>query len=180
MNEGLRVAVGIGDPDTVPGQTEAVFESADSDGRLVIPVEKLIKVLHDSSSDWRKKSLLIQAYDGQPDTLLAADDRIELNKQKRMVTVDGHLVEDLTTYEFDLLQFLMSSLDKVSQRPEIYQAVWGHQFKRGDRTVDVYINKLRNKIGGVDEELGDRNHGAIRSRFGVGYYVVSLLRRNSD
>ena len=179
--EGLRIAVGIAGPDTVPGQTEAAFESADPSGRLVIPVERLLKTLHDSSSDWRKQDLVIQASgvvvnDDEPDTLFSADNRIELSRHQRTIAVDENPVYDLTMYEFNFLDFLMSNLDKVHQRPDIYQAVWQHSMRRGDRTVDVYVNKLRNKLGRVSEDLADRKQGAIRSRIGVGYYAVSSLR----
>jgi two-component system alkaline phosphatase synthesis response regulator PhoP len=49
--------------------------------------------------------------------------------------------------EFELLSLLMSKPGKVFHRDEIMNKVWGHEVVVGDRTIDVHIRKLREKIG---------------------------------
>jgi len=49
--------------------------------------------------------------------------------------------------EFELLSYLMSKPGKVFTREDIYDNVWGNDIVVGDRTIDVHIRKLREKIG---------------------------------
>ena len=53
----------------------------------------------------------------------------------------------LTKKEFELLSFLSSKPGKVFTRKEIFRLVWGDEVIVGDRTIDVHIRKLREKIG---------------------------------
>ena len=53
---------------------------------------------------------------------------------------------DLTRREFEVLQLLAQAEGKVLQREEIYQAVWGYAMAHGDRSVDVFIRKVRQKL----------------------------------
>jgi two-component system, OmpR family, alkaline phosphatase synthesis response regulator PhoP len=62
------------------------------------------------------------------------------------VTVMGKDV-GLVKKEFELLQLLASKPGKVFKRPEILSRVWGDDVIVGDRTIDVYIRKLREKLG---------------------------------
>lgn len=50
--------------------------------------------------------------------------------------------------EFALLTLLMSAQGRLLSREEIYSRVWGTDVVVGDRTIDVHIRKLRQKIGG--------------------------------
>jgi two-component system alkaline phosphatase synthesis response regulator PhoP len=61
--------------------------------------------------------------------------------------------------EFELLVLLMSKPGKVFKRDEIYGQIWGNELFVGDRTIDVHIRKLREKIG------DDR----IKTIKGIGY-----------
>src|SRR5205823_15031201 len=53
---------------------------------------------------------------------------------------------DLTRREFELLQLLAEAPGQVLQREEIYQRVWGYAMAHGDRSVDVFVRKLRQKL----------------------------------
>lgn len=53
----------------------------------------------------------------------------------------------LAKKEFELLKLLVSEPGKVFYRDDIYYAIWGHNIIVGDRTIDVHIRKLREKIG---------------------------------
>jgi DNA-binding winged helix-turn-helix (wHTH) protein len=71
---------------------------------------------------------------------------------------------DLTRREFEVLELLAQAEGKVLQREEIYQAVWGYAMAHGDRSVDVFIRKLRQKL-----EQASPDWGYIHTHFGVGY-----------
>jgi DNA-binding response OmpR family regulator len=70
---------------------------------------------------------------------------------------------ELTAREFEILQ-LLSQSDRVLRREEIYERVWGYAMAHGDRSVDVFVRKLRQKLKCVSEEWS-----YIHTHFGVGY-----------
>ncbi|HEU0025380.1 MAG TPA: response regulator transcription factor [Thermoleophilaceae bacterium] len=71
---------------------------------------------------------------------------------------------DLTRREFEVLQLLAQTAGKVLQREEIYQAVWGYAMAHGDRSVDVFVRKVRQKL-----ERASPDWSYIHTHFGVGY-----------
>lgn len=72
---------------------------------------------------------------------------LEINFEKFMVFIKGEEVQ-LARKEFELLALLASKPGKVFKRNEILSKVWGEEVIVGDRTIDVHIRKLREKIGG--------------------------------
>lgn len=85
-------------------------------------------------------------------------DGIVIDREKYVVTKDGKQI-DLRKKEFELLAMLVEKPGKVFTRDAILNTVWGNDVVVGDRTIDVHINKLREKVG---EEY-------IRTIKGVGY-----------
>lgn len=75
-----------------------------------------------------------------------AQSSISIDRQRYVVTVRGREVT-MPRKEFELLELLHSKPDKVFSRDEIFDAVWGDNVIVGDRTIDVHIRKLREKIG---------------------------------
>jgi DNA-binding response OmpR family regulator len=71
---------------------------------------------------------------------------------------------DLTRREFELLHLLAEAKGQVLERETIYQRVWGYAMAHGDRSVDVFIRKLRQKL-----EKCSPGWGYIHTHFGVGY-----------
>jgi DNA-binding response OmpR family regulator len=71
---------------------------------------------------------------------------------------------DLTRREFELIQLLGDAQGQVLQREEIYQRVWGYAMVHGDRSVDVFVRKLRQKL-----ERASPGWRYIHTHFGVGY-----------
>src|SRR5436309_147359 len=71
---------------------------------------------------------------------------------------------DLTRREFELLQLLAEARGQVLQREEIYQRVWGYAMAHGDRSVDVFVRKLRQKL-----ESASPGWRYIHTHFGIGY-----------
>ena len=70
----------------------------------------------------------------------------KINRDTYKVYVDDKSIS-LPKKEFELLSLLCSKPDKVFKREKIMEKVWGEQVVVGDRTIDVHIRKLREKIG---------------------------------
>jgi DNA-binding response OmpR family regulator len=66
--------------------------------------------------------------------------------------------------EFELLQLLADAEGQVLQRKEIYELVWGYAMARGERSVDIFVRKLRHKLECVSPDWR-----YIHTHFGVGY-----------
>lgn len=88
---------------------------------------------------------------------------LELDRSSCRVRLDSQPLA-LTATEFRLLEFLMSRPGVVFSREQLLDAVWGHDRAVTDRTVDVYILRLRQKI-----ETDPANPQLIRSVRGFGY-----------
>ena len=71
---------------------------------------------------------------------------------------------DLTRREFELIQLLAGVPGQVLEREEIYQRVWGYAMAHGDRSVDVFVRKLRQKLQRISPEWR-----YIHTHFGIGY-----------
>jgi DNA-binding response OmpR family regulator len=70
---------------------------------------------------------------------------------------------ELTAREFEILH-LLSGSDRVLRREEIYERVWGYAMAHGDRSVDVFVRKLRQKLRAASPKWS-----YIHTHFGVGY-----------
>lgn len=71
----------------------------------------------------------------------------DLTIDKDNYTVVSHgKTMTLPKKEFELLLFLVTHTDKIHTRDEIYSAVWGDEVIVGERTIDVHIKKLRDKL----------------------------------
>jgi DNA-binding response OmpR family regulator len=76
----------------------------------------------------------------------------------------GERSVELTRREFELIELLAGAEGRVLEREEIYQRVWGYAMARGDRSVDVFVRKLRQKL-----EAASPKWRYIHTHFGVGY-----------
>jgi DNA-binding response OmpR family regulator len=88
---------------------------------------------------------------------------IEIRADQFQAFVSGRSLE-LTRREFELLQVLAEASGRVIEREEIYQRVWGYAMAHGDRSVDVFVRKLRSKV----QKLSP-GWEYIHTHFGVGY-----------
>jgi DNA-binding response OmpR family regulator len=84
--------------------------------------------------------------------------------------VDG-LSAELTPTEFRLLHALALERGRVVTRDELMQRLWGRRQTRRDRTVDVFIRKLREKI-----DRRAPTHDFIHTRYGVGYKLEPVAK----
>lgn len=87
--------------------------------------------------------------------------KLIIDKEKYEVTHKGKTFS-LPRKEFELLYLLASKPDKVVKREKIMEVVWGSEVVVGDRTIDVHIRKLREKVG-------DKYFKTVK---GVGYKFV--------
>ena len=88
-------------------------------------------------------------------------ENIKIDREKYKVYISDKIL-NLPRKEFELLYLLASKPDKVFKRDKIMEMVWGGEVIVGDRTIDVHIRKLREKIG-------DKYFKTIK---GVGYKFV--------
>jgi DNA-binding response OmpR family regulator len=82
--------------------------------------------------------------------------------------VDGESAE-LTPTEFRLLYTLALERGRVATRDELLQRIWGRRATHRDRTVDVFVRRLRDKI-----DRRASRHTFIQTRYGVGYKLEAL------
>ena len=88
-------------------------------------------------------------------------DDIKIDREKYKVYISDNVL-NLPRKEFELLYLLASKPDKVYKREKIMETVWGSEVIVGDRTIDVHIRKLREKVG-------DKYFKTVK---GVGYKFV--------
>ena len=102
---------------------------------------------------------LLRRYKDEPDNSnIIALKGFTIDKNRYVVVINNTEVT-LARKEFELLQFLVSRPDKVVSREDIFTNVWGENVVVGDRTIDVHIRRIREKLG-ID---------SIRTIKGVGY-----------
>lgn len=94
----------------------------------------------------RVNALFRRANNHASDSKTIVIDNISIDPVKFMVTVDGKDVV-LAKKEFELLHLLASRPGRVFLRNEILSQVWGNEVIVGDRTIDVHIRKIRQKMG---------------------------------
>jgi two-component system, OmpR family, response regulator len=87
---------------------------------------------------------------------------IKLDRITREVTCNQHVVE-LTTREFNLLEYLMRSPGRVFTRTQILEHIWGYDFNPNTNVVDVCVQRIRKKIDSIG------GAGWVESIRGVGY-----------
>lgn len=88
---------------------------------------------------------------------------VEVRPDRFQAFVSGRSL-DLTRREFELLQLLAGAEGRVMEREEIYSRLWGYAMVRGDRSVDVFVRKLRQKL-----EKASPTWRYIHTHFGIGY-----------
>jgi DNA-binding response OmpR family regulator len=141
------------------------------------PVADRVRALRGGADDWITKPC-------HPDELVA---RIEAVLRRRRMgdvplehaTIDagelairpdrfdayaGGRPASLSRREYELLHLLAAADGQVLEREDVYQRVWGYTMARGDRSVDVFVRKLRLKL-----EAASPGWRYVHTHFGVGY-----------
>ncbi len=107
----------------------------------------------------KRYSMAEEAQDNVNQRLEVGD--LIIDRERFVVIHDGEELV-LPKKEFELLILLASKPEKVFTRQEIYNTVWGNKFVVGERTIDVHIRKLREKLG----------ENMIKTVKGVGYRLL--------
>jgi DNA-binding response OmpR family regulator len=94
---------------------------------------------------------------------------VEIRPDQFQAFVGGASV-DLTRREFELIELLAGGHGQVMQREEIYQRIWGYAMVHGDRSVDVFVRKLRQKL-----ERASPGWRYIHTHFGIGYRFAAEI-----
>jgi len=106
----------------------------------------------------RIQAILRRIREEAPETNLVITKEFTIDKDKYVVIKNDKEIS-LPRKEFELLQFLVSRPGKVVNREEIFQSVWGDDVIVGDRTIDVHIRRIREKL----------NTDSIKTIKSVGY-----------
>ncbi len=89
---------------------------------------------------------------------------LRLDTDARRAYISGREI-NLTAKEFDVLELLASNPNKVYSREGLLTLIWGKDYPGDERTVDVHIRRLREKI-----EDSPSNPRYVHTKWGVGYY----------
>ena len=108
----------------------------------------------------RVKAVLRRRWNVEESGKLGVGGILIIDTEKYEVFVEGKRVE-LTTTEFRILKLLLSKKSKVFSRDDILDYLWGHEKIVLDRTIDVHIKHLRDKLGKAER--------FIKNIRGVGY-----------
>ena len=88
---------------------------------------------------------------------------VEVHPDEYLARAGGQAL-NLTARELELLTALMEREGRIVSREELYRTVWGEPYRKSDRSVDVYVSKLRLKL---EEAVPERRF--IHTHFGFGY-----------
>jgi DNA-binding response OmpR family regulator len=105
-----------------------------------------------------------------PEILYAGE--LEVRLEEGLVLATGQALT-LSVREFELLVAMTRRLGAIITREELYRTVWGGNLRPGDRSVDVYVSKLRGKL---EAALPDRRF--IHTHPGFGYRFQPQASRN--
>jgi DNA-binding response OmpR family regulator len=103
----------------------------------------------------------------EAEVLRAGD--LEVRPEDHLALVRGRTLP-LSVRELDLLAALLRRQGRIVPREELYTTVWGSQLRSSDRSVDVYIHKLRAKLARVQPE-----YRYVHTHFGFGYRLAPEL-----
>ena len=89
---------------------------------------------------------------------------LKLNEEYRRVFVKDREI-NVTSREYELLELLASHPGKTYSREELLETIWGKDYPGDERTVDVHIRRLREKL-----EINPSEPKYVRTKWGAGYY----------
>jgi DNA-binding response OmpR family regulator len=104
---------------------------------------------------------LVAVHQDSSSTLYAGE--LEIRLGEGLVLATGRALT-LSVREFELLAALARRAGAIVTREELYVSVWGAELRQGDRSVDVYVSKLRGKL---EQAMPDRRF--IHTHPGFGY-----------
>jgi DNA-binding response OmpR family regulator len=163
----LSVIVCTG-PSTVAQRTSGLRLGAD---------DWITKPCHPEEAIARVESAMRRRHQtvGRTEVKLVSAGEIEIRMDCFQAFVRGTSI-DLTRREFELIELLAAAEGRVLEREEIYSRLWGYTMVRGDRSVDVFVRKLRQKL-----DKASPKWRYIHTHFGIGYrFAAEQLRANGS
>ncbi len=121
------------------------------------------RIVHGRFTRAPRKSNTIPAMEASSPSQTVVAGPVEVRPDELLVLVKDRPLT-LSVQEFRLLCVLAARAGRIVTRDELYRSVWGSPLRPGDRSVDVYIRKLRVKLA---ETLPD--HTCIHTHVGFGY-----------
>jgi DNA-binding response OmpR family regulator len=141
------------------------------------PVADRVRALRGGADDWMTKPFHPEELVARIQAVLRRRRVGELPVEEAVVTAgelairpdrfDAYVGEEaagLSRKEYELLHQLAVADGRVLEREQIYQRVWGYTMVRGDRSVDVFVRKLRHKLERISPDWR-----YVHTHFGVGY-----------
>ncbi len=107
------------------------------------------------------------ARETKPSDSVIVDGDIRIDCDSRRLYIQGKEIK-LTAKEFDLMELLVKSPNKVFSRELLLNLVWGYEYPGDFRTVDVHVRRLREKV-----EPNPSEPKYIHTKWGVGYFYSS-------
>lgn len=105
---------------------------------------------------------------GPAATAPAQINAVTFDRPRRALRLGEQEVE-LTHAEFQLLSALVDAGGRVVQREELYLRAFGRPYKDGEKVLETYISRLRQKLGQLETSTGD----AIQTARGAGYRIIA-------
>lgn len=124
----------------------------------------LVKPVREEELLYRVRHLCGRAAAGAENGRAMKNKGLTLDESRYEIRLDGELI-DLTYREFELLKHLISNPERVFDREQLLNLVWGVDYLGGPRTVDVHVRRIRSKI-----EI--RGYSFISTVRGVGYKFI--------
>lgn len=118
----------------------------------------------------RRASTVESEKKGESTVLEASDMRLE-TEDRRLYIAEKEI--NLTSKEFDVLELLVRNPNKVYSREKLLELVWGSDYPGDERTVDVHIRRLREKI-----EPNPSEPKYVQTKWGVGYFFKGSESNN--
>lgn len=182
---GLRLSGLVVDPAVLGPEPFTFIESVGRDlpelGLIVCSrqtsVADRVRALHLGADDWMNKPCHPDEVAARMEAILRRGRRatsrlmtessvlgeVEIDLARFQIYVRGASL-DFTRREFEVLRLLAGAPGKVLTREEIYEQVWGYRMAHGDRSVDVFVRKVRQKL-----ENASPAWTYIHTHFGLGY-----------
>ncbi len=142
------------------------------------PARSPSRVFYDSITSWQptqgaatRPCATVEASAENASTLYAGE--LEIRLGEGLVLATGRALT-LSVREFELLAAMARRAGAIVTREELYSAVWGGELRAGDRSVDVYVSKLRGKL---EAAMPDRRF--IHTHPGFGYRFQPQPARGS-
>ncbi|MCD8150126.1 MAG: response regulator transcription factor [Clostridiales bacterium] len=117
----------------------------------------------------RIKAIMRRTYakDEAQNPNLIIDGDLKVDCDSRRLFIQGREIK-LTAKEFDLMELLVKTPNKVYSREKLLNLVWGYEYPGDFRTVDVHVRRLREKV-----ETNPSDPKYIHTKWGVGYFYHS-------